>query len=129
YRRQGHAVEARSILLVSLGFLVGSYGGARLAGKIAEGPLRWMFVGYLLALVLVIVLRARRRSDDLDETTRVSRTTSGWALTVIGACGGLSSGLLGIGGGAAMAAIMVGWPARPPPHPPALRLCATVGPA
>src|SRR5262249_4260158 len=48
YRRRGHAVEARAILLVSLGFLVGSYGGASLAGKIAEGPLGWMFVGYLL---------------------------------------------------------------------------------
>src|SRR5262249_26520353 len=40
YHRKGHRVRWRSVLVASLGFLVGAYGGARLAGGIPERPLR-----------------------------------------------------------------------------------------
>jgi uncharacterized protein len=128
YRRQGHAVDLRSVGLVSLGFLVGAYGGARLAGTIAEGPLRWMFVGYLVTLAAVMVLRTRIRSADGGEATVTRRATPGWTLAVVGACGGLSSGLLGIGGGLAMTALLVGWLALPQHYAQALSLAVTVVP-
>ncbi len=128
YHRKGHAVHWRSVLLASLGFLVGAYGGARLAGGIPEQPLRWMFAGYLLVLAAMMALRTRTWSDGSGDAPISARAARGWALAVVGACGGLSSGLLGIGGGLAMTVLMVGWLSLPQHRAQALSLAVTVMP-
>ncbi len=113
YHRKGHAVHWRSVLFVSLGFLVGAYGGARLAGGIPEQPLRWMFAGYLLILAAMMAFRTRPRPDRIGDAAISAQGARDPALAVVGACGGLSSGLLGIGGGLAMTVLMVAWLALP----------------
>src|SRR6266508_2230869 len=128
YHRRGHAVQWRLVLLASLGFLVGAYGGARLAGGIPEQPLRWMFAGYLLVLAAMMARRARIRSEGSGAAAISARAVRSWALAVVGACGGLSSGLLGIGGGLAMTVLMVGWLSLPQHRAQALSLAVTVMP-
>jgi len=128
YHRKGHRVEWRLVLLASLGFLAGAYGGARLAGGIPERPLRWMFAGYLLVLAATMALRGRARPYGGGETAVGVRAARGWALALVGAGGGLSSGLLGIGGGLAMTVLMVGWLALPQHRAQALSLAVTVMP-
>ena len=128
YRRQGHAVDWRSVLLASLGFLVGAYAGARLAGGIPERPLRWMFVGYLLVLAATMTLGRRTRSVPADAAAADARVDRSLALALAGACGGLSSGLLGIGGGLAMTVLMVGWLHAPQHRAQALSLAVTAMP-
>ncbi len=128
YQRKGHAVHWRAVLLASLGFLVGAYGGARLAGGIPEQPLRWMFAGYLLILAAMMALRTRTRSESTGDAGIGTQGARGSALAVVGACGGLSSGLLGIGGGLAMTVLMVSWLALPQHRAQALSLAVTVMP-
>jgi uncharacterized protein len=128
YHRHGHAVHWRLVLLASLGFLVGAYGGARLAGGIPEQALRWMFAWYLLVLAATMALRARTRPDSSDNAAITAQAARGWALVGVGACGGLSSGLLGIGGGLAMTGLMVGWLSLPQHRAQAFSLAVTVMP-
>jgi uncharacterized protein len=128
YHRKGHRLHWRSVLPASLGFLVGAYGGARLAGGIPERPLRWMFVGYLVALVTIMVLRTRTGSPGGGRAAIDARPIRSRDLAIVGACGGLSSGLLGIGGGLAMTALMVGWLALPQHQAQAIGLAVTVMP-
>lgn len=133
YHRKGYGAPWRWILAASLGFLLGAYVGARLAGEIPERPLRWMFSGYLF-LLATMMMRRRRSDGDVRSSVRPIRA---WHLAVVGASGGLSSGLLGIGGGLAMTVVTVaaasgaghqprgdGHPDRASGH---LGLCATRG--
>ena len=128
YHRKGHRVHWRSMLLASLGFLIGAYGGARLAAGIPERPLRWMFAGYLVALATMMVLRTRTRSDGVGNAASSAGPGRSWDLALVGACGGLSSGLLGIGGGLAMTVLMVSWLALPQHRVQAVSLAVTVMP-
>lgn len=106
YSRRGQVARISSVLLVSVGFIAGGPVGAFLAKLCSERALRWMFVGYLLTLT-VLAIRKKRSSDE-DGTEIRSRERSSFAyLFLIGAVAGLSSGLLGIGGGLAIVALSV----------------------
>lgn len=128
YHRKGHRLRSSQVLLASLGFLVGAYTGASLAGGIPERPLRWLFAGYLVALATTMVLGGRPRAGHVGEATHGARPARAWHLAVVGACGGLSSGLLGIGGGLAMTVLMVAWLGLPQHRAQALSLVVTTLP-
>jgi uncharacterized membrane protein YfcA len=127
YHRQGHRLRSRQVLLASVGFLAGAYAGASLAGGFPERPLRWLFAGYLVALATTMVLGGRPRAERVGEAPR-GEDSRGWDLLVVGACGGLSSGLLGIGGGLAMTVLMVAWLGLPQHRAQALSLVVTILP-
>jgi uncharacterized protein len=103
YRRRGQAVPVKWVGLLSVGFVVGGAVGALAAGSLSNCVLRWSFVGYLLVLAALAGLRSRKSSPDASESPAV--TPQGATLLAIGTVAGLSSGILGIGGGLAMTAL------------------------
>ena len=111
YSRSGHRVPMRWLVFLALGFGIGGCVGALLATHVANRALQWTFVGYLVILEAIILLRPPRpkaagaadESDDLPLH---------WGmLATIGAIAGWSSGFLGIGGGLAITALPVTLPA------------------
>ncbi len=104
YRRSGHAVPMRWIVLASIGFIVGAIAGALLAGFIPERVLRWAYVGYLVLLGLLSLTRLRSGRKKTPESRDVVLGVT--ALVGVGIVSGLSSGILGIGGGLAITAIL-----------------------
>jgi uncharacterized membrane protein YfcA len=86
--------------------MAGGACGAGATGLLSGQILRWFFVGYLILLaVLVIVseLRSRRRTSTVPVEPAV--TPHAATLVMVGIVAGLSSGLLGIGGGLAVTAL------------------------
>jgi uncharacterized membrane protein YfcA len=104
YRRSGHAVPMRWIVLASIGFVIGAIAGAFLAGHIAEKVLRWAYVGYLVLLGLLALTRLRGPREKPGTQRDVALGVI--ALVGVGIVSGLSSGVLGIGGGLAITAIL-----------------------
>jgi uncharacterized membrane protein YfcA len=104
YRKSGHAVPMRWMVLASLGFIAGAIAGAVAAGFIAGAVLRWAYVGYLVLLGLLALTRLKKPRDRPGEAPLVELGTV--ALLGVGLASGLSSGLLGIGGGLAITAIL-----------------------
>lgn len=103
YRRSGHAVSARWVAWLSAGFVAGAVAGALIAGLIAEGVLRWAFVGYLVLLGLLSLTRLKGSREKAERPTVVLGAAT---LFGVGIVSGLSSGLLGIGGGLAITALL-----------------------
>jgi uncharacterized membrane protein YfcA len=103
YRRSGHLVSVRWVVLLSAGFIVGAVSGALAASHIADIVLRWAFVGYLALLGLLSLTRLKK-SRDKAERPPVALSVA--TLFGVGVVSGLSSGLLGIGGGLAITAIL-----------------------
>ncbi|MGJ7524284.1 sulfite exporter TauE/SafE family protein [Variovorax sp. GB1P17] len=107
YRVSGHGASWRTVAWISLGFLGGAYLGARGAHGVGDAALRWMFVGYLLVLAALVVLkspssRAVGAGIALPDEPRGAVP----ALLMVGVVAGASSGLLGIGGGLAITALL-----------------------
>jgi hypothetical protein len=114
YHRRGIKVPWGVTLLLALGFLPGVWAGARFAGVIPEGPLRWSFVGFLLLLAAWTAF--------LPENPGAPRCLVAppvpaphWKACLVGVAGGLCSGLLGIGGGVVMIPLLALW-LRLPQH-------------
>jgi len=105
YRVSGHGASWRTVTWISLGFLAGAWLGAQGAHRVADAALRWMFVGYLLVLATLVVLKSPARADGVVELALEPRGTA-VALAAVGVVAGASSGLLGIGGGLAMTALL-----------------------
>lgn len=108
YSRKGHGVAWRWIAWISVGFLAGAWLGALSAGHVGDTALRWLYVGYLVLLVIVTVLRRQSGDENVDDGEAVYGRANLFALAGVGLAGGVSSGLLGIGGGLAMTALLVG---------------------
>jgi len=104
YRRSGHAVPTRWIVFTSAGFIAGAIAGALAAGLIPERVLRWCYVGYLLLLGVLSLARLKPSRNKGGETPAVVLGAA--ALLGVGMASGLSSGLLGIGGGLAITALL-----------------------
>ncbi|WP_432731630.1 sulfite exporter TauE/SafE family protein [Variovorax sp. W6] len=105
YRVSGHGASWRTVAWISLGFLAGAWLGARGASHVADATLRWMFVGYLLVLATLVVLKSPAKADGAAELALEPRGTA-VAPAVVGVVAGASSGLLGIGGGLAITALL-----------------------
>ncbi|MFL6652426.1 MAG: sulfite exporter TauE/SafE family protein [Sulfurifustaceae bacterium] len=109
FQKAGHALSWRWVLFIAFGFLVGTAAGALAAHHVADKPLRWLFVAYLLTLAVVVARKSRVSAKATDVNPTSSTSTSPMALFVIGVVAGGSSGLLGIGGGLAMTALLTSW--------------------
>lgn len=104
YARSGGKIPMNSIVILPCGFVAGGVIGAALTKHFNDHQLRWMFVSYLLLLALLSLVRggrSRAQRPEADEPRQIR-----WAgLAAIGAVAGISSGLLGIGGGLAITAL------------------------
>jgi uncharacterized protein len=103
YRRRGQGVPMPWIAWLSIGFIAGGACGAVAAGSLSDRVLRWSFVGYLLVLAVLAALRGRKQSTSMSEEPAAAPRRT--ALVGIGLVAGLSSGVLGIGGGLAVTAL------------------------
>ena len=108
YSQSGHRVPLRWLIWLAVGFAVGGCVGALLATHVPDRALQWTFVGYLVILEAIVILRPPRAK--LEGTADESQDMPlHWAsLGAIGAIAGWSSGFLGIGGGLAITALMTG---------------------
>jgi uncharacterized membrane protein YfcA len=108
YRRSGHSVSVRWLIWLAVGFAIGGGVGALLATHVSDRALQWTFVGYLVILLAVVILRPPRAKPN-GAAGDVEEAPVHWAtLAAIGAVAGWSSGFLGIGGGLAITALMTG---------------------
>lgn len=105
YRRSGVRLELRLVAWMALGFLGGVLGGAQLATLLSGRGLRLLFCVFL-AYAASRMLRPGKAGGGAGEA--VWQVHAGRGL-VIGALGGLASGLLGIGGGIVMIPLLVLW--------------------
>ena len=126
YRRSGHAVALNWVVLLSLGFVIGAVAGALGAGAIPDRVLRWTFVGYLVLLGVLSLARLRTRHDAAKDGRAVILGAT--TLIGVGIVSGLSSGLLGIGGGLAITAILAAGMKVPQHVAQALALAVTTLP-
>ncbi|HTZ56953.1 MAG TPA: sulfite exporter TauE/SafE family protein [Acidobacteriaceae bacterium] len=94
------------IMLISGGFIIGGPIGALIAKVCSERELRWMYVGYLLILTALSALKSSRRRVSASGPEHVKPCLY-VVLVCIGIIAGISSGLLGIGGGLAITALCV----------------------
>jgi uncharacterized membrane protein YfcA len=108
YSRSGHRVPMRWLIFLALGFGIGGCVGALLATHVANRALQWTFVGYLVILEAIILLRPPRPKAEGAADESEDLPLHGAALAAIGAIAGWSSGFLGIGGGLAITALMAG---------------------
>jgi uncharacterized membrane protein YfcA len=119
YREEGRDAPIRWLVWLTSGFLLGGIAGATIAGRVSTAVLQWSYVGYLVALDALLLVRLSRkqpaavtadRTERADWTEGANRTEDiGWLpLLAVGLLGGLSSGYLGIGGGLAIVAGLTG---------------------
>jgi uncharacterized protein len=101
YWEHGSRCPIRWLVFLTIGFLVGSVGGASSAGRVSGTVLQWTYVFYLLALDALLIIRRQRQPPDEASDNGVARIH--WAaLLTVGAIAGFSSGFMGIGGGLAV---------------------------
>lgn len=81
-------------LLLAAGAVGGAQLGTWLLPKVSQTVLRWVFVGFLAAVIVSLFLVIPSRDAQLDLTW-----WSGAALVVLGVATGTVSGLIGVGGG------------------------------
>jgi uncharacterized membrane protein YfcA len=109
YSQGGHRVSLRWLIWLAIGFATGGCVGALLATHVSDRALQWTFVGYLVILLTVVVLRPSRSNIEGTADLSAALPLPWAALAAIGAIAGWSSGFLGIGGGLAITALMTGW--------------------
>ena len=106
YSRRGRGISIRWVVALSIGFIIGGPIGAAFTARFSDRQLRYIFVGYLLLLALLSAVRTTK--SNAMRPAAVEPHPPRWTgLAVIGAVGGISSGLLGIGGGLAVTALSV----------------------
>jgi uncharacterized membrane protein YfcA len=107
FRRQGIRIPWSLVGQLTLGFLVAVWAGARIAHFISDPALRWVFACLLVVMAARTFFQKSRPGADrpLGQAPDLSGT---WLSALgIGMCGGLASGLLGIGGAVFMIPLMV----------------------
>lgn len=108
YRKAGHPIRWRLVGYLLCGFLLGVTAGSLLANAIPARPLRWTFIVFLLLMALRYAVVARNPRAVMPRPEPSSAALLGVGL-VVGAIGGLMSGLLGIGGGAVIIPLLAIW--------------------
>jgi uncharacterized membrane protein YfcA len=108
YSQSGHRISLRWLTWLATGFAVGGCVGALLVTHVANRALQWTFVGYLLVLLAIVILRPPRPKVDAAAEDSTGLPLPWAALAAIGGIAGWSSGFLGIGGGLAITALMTG---------------------
>jgi uncharacterized membrane protein YfcA len=95
-----HPIRWGLVATMVLGFVAGVGSGSLAAAAIPEGPLRWLYVAFLL-------FAAWRTWAGGGRATAGRTAPSAWHGLWVGAVGGVASGLLGIGGGIVMVPLLV----------------------
>jgi uncharacterized membrane protein YfcA len=110
YQRGGHRVPLRWVIWLAVGFGVGGVVGALAATHVSGRALQWTFVGYLVVLEALVVLRPPRTKavSSTEDDAPAGPWLSWITLGAVGTVAGWSSGFLGIGGGLAITALMAG---------------------
>jgi hypothetical protein len=106
YSKSGHRISMRWLIWLAVGFCIGGIVGALLATHVSDRALQWSFVAYLLILITIILLRSPRPKQESNASTPEDVPLHWGPLCAIGVVAGWSSGLLGIGGGLAITALM-----------------------
>jgi hypothetical protein len=106
YRKAGVPILWKLVAILVLGFLFGVYGGSLLANRIPETPLRWGFAAFLLLLAAKMLL-ARAKAGAPAEALPATPEKVWLPGLLIGAAGGVASGLLGLGGGVVIIPLLV----------------------
>lgn len=112
YRKAGHRIRWKLVGYLVCGFLAGVLAGSLLANAIPNRPLRWAFIGFLLLMALRYALAARGGTAAVIRPEPSAPVLALFGL-IIGATGGLMSGLLGIGGGAIIIPMLALWMGLP----------------
>ena len=105
YHQQGIRIPWPLVGVMTLGFLPGVWAGARCAGRIPDGPLRWVFVSFLILLAAWTAF-FHTAPGGPGPPARPQRLGKG---CLIGLVGGISSGLFGIGGGVIIIPLLALW--------------------
>jgi uncharacterized protein len=105
----------RWLVLIGLGSMAGGVAGAYAAVLVSATALRWTYVGYLVVLGALLVLRGKGARRDALATIEERQPVHWAALLAIGVTAGLSAGFLGIGGGLAIV-VGLGVLLRQPQH-------------
>jgi uncharacterized protein len=100
YSEGGSRSPLRWLVLLAVGFVTGGVAGAYGASCASTSVLQWSYVIYLLGLDAMLVARGDRKTGEKDETAP-TKDLHWSALLTVGLFAGLSSGLMGIGGGLA----------------------------
>lgn len=108
YRRRGVPIHGPLLAAMLAAFLPGILAGAWIANRIPPQPLRWGFAAFLLLLAAGMQRSHAAAATGPAPTGNRLR----WGLAA-GALGGLSAGLLGIGGGVVIIPLLV-WGLRMP---------------
>jgi uncharacterized membrane protein YfcA len=108
YSQSGHRISMRWLIWLAAGFCIGGAVGALLAVHVSERALQWSFVGYLVILLAIVLLRSPRPKVASGEAVPEDVPVHWTVLAAVGAIAGGSSGFLGIGGGLAITALMAG---------------------
>lgn len=103
YRAEGYRCPRRWLLWLSAGMLVGGAFGAMGAAHASSSTLRWSYVGYLITLDLLLIVRSAPARVASDRES-AHRDIAASVLLFVGLAAGLSSGFLGVGGGLAIVA-------------------------
>jgi uncharacterized protein len=106
YSQSGHRISIRWLTWMAVGFCFGGIVGALLACHVPDRTLQWCFVGYLLVLLAIILLRPPRPKTEAEMEIADDPPLHWASLCAVGAVAGWSSGFLGIGGGLAITALM-----------------------
>ena len=112
YRKAGYRIRWGLVGILLLGFLGGVTGGSLMANAIPSGPLRWGFIGFLVVMAARYAFAAKGKKDAAPRPEPSRAALVGFGL-LIGAFGGLMSGLRGIGGGAILIPLLALWMGLP----------------
>ena len=100
YWQGGNRSPLPWIVWIGCGFLIGGAGGGYAATVVSDAVLQWTYVVYLVALIVLLMLRRDRKEASPDAG---GRDDLPWLpLLLIGLLAGFSSGFMGIGGGLAI---------------------------
>jgi uncharacterized membrane protein YfcA len=106
YRKLGIKWDIRIVGLVVAGFLCGVSTGSVVANKIPDLPLRIGFISFLLCVAIYGWFRNERSTAEPNGAIPKSIVLPG---LIIGATGGVASGLTGLGGAVVIIPLMIYW--------------------
>lgn len=96
YRKSGVHIDAMLVVLLVVGFVVGTVGGAWLAHRVPSRELRWCFAAFLAITAVHTAFFVKHVEE--GEPAPSARVPA-WMGVSIGLLAGVMSGLLGVGGG------------------------------
>ncbi|MDO9182979.1 MAG: sulfite exporter TauE/SafE family protein [Bacteriovorax sp.] len=94
--------------MIAATFIVGGALGAEAASKLSANLLRWLFIIYLIILAFIVLKKKSPSKINSNLKIGVEQDLTK-AFLLIGLVGGFSSGLMGIGGGLAITALLIGF--------------------